>query len=400
MNEVTMPVFSQQSAVNLIIDHLEYLLRRHDCVTVPGIGAIMVRQRAARFDSRNPLVLLPPARELAFNGALVESDGILETSVARRCGISFEAAARMVKEEADSLLHQLRDFGALMLGHLGELTFTQHQTIVFTPSDASEWDFRYYGLRPLYLRNADSVVRASRAGSTDQMFADGGGVPDSPRVAEIAPWTDDDSEESNTANGGLTRKIVGIAASLAVIVTLALFIINPIKIDNEPLKASMAPVGGAVVAVESATPTVDEARDPADEAAVSPADTEDSVDVLPVAEDVVEETRMKIESDKSEPADMVNAAIRAEKTADVPDAPVKTKAVARFSPSDPFCVIVASFPDESQAERYIAENQGKQLGILPQDGKYRVYAATGDTYEAAAAQKALAAAPGAWICRR
>ncbi|MDE5978968.1 MAG: hypothetical protein K2G84_02900, partial [Muribaculaceae bacterium] len=75
--------------MNLVIDHLEYLLRRHDSVTVPGIGALMVRYRPARFDSRNPLVLLPPSRELAFNGALTESDGILENSVARRSGVSF-----------------------------------------------------------------------------------------------------------------------------------------------------------------------------------------------------------------------------------------------------------------------------------------------------------------------
>lgn len=382
--------------MNIIIDHLEYLLRRHDCVTVPGIGAIMVRQRAARFDSRNPLVLLPPARELAFNGALVESDGILETSVARRCGISFEAASRMVREEADSLLHQLRDFGALMLGHLGELTFTRHQTIMFTPSDASEWDFRYYGLRPLYLRNADSVIRASKAGSPEQVPATGDAPSDSNLALEVTPWVDDIPEEATPANGGLTRKIVGIAASLAVIVTLALFFINPIKIDNEPLKASIAPVGDAVVEVESAqTPLDDGELDSSvhDVASLGEA----SVDGVTVAADGVEKAHGVVESGASLPADRVETDVRAEK---VDETQVKAETTVRFNISDPFCVIVASFPDESQAERYLAENRGKQLGVLPQDGKYRIYAATGDTYEAAAAQKALAGTPGAWICRR
>lgn len=382
--------------MNIIIDHLEYLLRRHDCVTVPGIGAIMVRQRAARFDSRNPLVLLPPARELAFNGALVESDGILETSVARRCGISFEAASRMVREEADSLLHQLRDFGALMLGHLGELTFTRHQTIMFTPSDASEWDFRYYGLRPLYLRNADSVIRASKAGSPEQVPATGDAPSDSNLALEVTPWVDDIPEEATPANGGLTRKIVGIAASLAVIVTLALFFINPIKIDNEPLKASIAPVGDAVVEVESAQAPLDDGElDSSLHDVASLGET--SVDGVTVAADGVEKAHGVVESGASLPADRVETDARAEK---VDETQVKAETTVRFNLSDPFCVIVASFPDESQAERYLAENQGKQLGVLPQDGKYRIYAATGDTYEAAAAQKALAGTPGAWICRR
>lgn len=382
--------------MNIIIDHLEYLLRRHDCVTVPGIGAIMVRQRAARFDSRNPLVLLPPARELAFNGALVESDGILETSVARRCGISFEAASRMVREEADSLLHQLRDFGALMLGHLGELTFTRHQTIMFTPSDASEWDFRYYGLRPLYLRNADSVIRASKAGSPEQVPATGDTPSDSKLALEVTPWVDDIPEEATPANGGLTRKIVGIAASLAVIVTLALFFINPIKIDNEPLKASIAPVGDAVVEVESAqTPLDDGELDSSLHDVASLGET--SVDGVTVAADGVEKAHGVVESGPSLHVDRVETDVRAEK---VDETQVKAETTVRFNLSDSFCVIVASFPDESQAERYLAENQGKQLGVLPQDGKYRIYAATGDTYEAAAAQKALAGTPGAWICRR
>ncbi len=61
-------------------------------------------------------------------------------------------------------------------------------------------------------------------------------------------------------------------------------------------------------------------------------------------------------------------------------------------------MIVASFPEESQATRYIAENPGRVLGVLEQDGKYRVYAATGATYEEAAAQKSIS--DGAWICRR
>lgn len=343
--------------MNIIIDHLEYLLCRHDCVIVPGIGALIVRYRPARFDSRNPLVILPPTRELAFNGALIDSDGILENSVARRNGISFEAAGRMVKEEAECLLQQLKTFGSLILGRLGELAYTEYDTILFTPSDVSGWDFRFYGLRPLYLKNADSVV-CSKA----DVSASGGLVSKTQDAKSqspvVSPWAANDYiEEEETARGRsrLTRSIVGVAASLAVIVTLALFIINPIKLANEPVKASMAPVETVV---------------PADDDAMVP--TEENQDV-----DVPEEDQIAGTCNEVKPAVSL-----------------------RFSSTDPFCVIVASFPEDAQAARYISGNPGRQLGVLQQDGKYRVYAATGGTYEEASAQKSIVGSDDAWICRR
>ena len=119
--------------MSIVIDHLEYLLQRHDCVTVPRLGAMMVRYRPARFESADSDILLPPARELAFNGAMTESDGLLEASVARQYGISFEAARRMVEEEISGLLHHLRHLGELHLGRLGQL-----QTTVRCP-----WTYRH-----------------------------------------------------------------------------------------------------------------------------------------------------------------------------------------------------------------------------------------------------------------
>lgn len=363
--------------MNLVIDHLEYLLRRHDCVTVPGIGALMVRYRPARFDSRNPLVLLPPSREVVFNGALTESDGILESSVARRDGISFEVARRIVKEEAESLLHQLRTFGSIVLGRLGELSYTEYDTILFSPADASEWDFRFHGLRPLYLKNADTQVRfGSNSGDNRKEIVKSGNVSEPTLSNTVEPWNGEIQSQEDVQSerrGRFARSIVGVAASLAVIVTLALFFLNPIKVDKEPLKASIAPVENVATEVVSAE--------------------SESVDV--VTEEMVGESNdaviVKV-AECGEDAEAVNVAEE--------ERMPSRKTLLRFDVTDPFCVIVASFPEESQAERYIAENPGRDLGVLQQDGKFRVYVATGKTYEEAASQKNLAGSDGAWICRR
>lgn len=382
---VEVPHINRYRAVNLVIDHLEYLLRRHDCVTVPGIGALMVRYRPARFDSRNPLVLLPPSRELAFNGALTESDGILENSVARRSGVSFEAASRMVKEEVESLLQQLKAFGSIALGRLGELNFSDYGTILFSPFDAAGWDFRNYGLPPLYLKNADDIVRTSSERRVVSAVVPERGIESNSNILSAPePWEDGDRiEQTEGRRGRFAKSVVGIAASLAVIVTVALFLLNPVKVENEPLKASIAPTEAVSFDEETDDRQSGEyiLNEPEPEAESSASLPENGAEVS-VSE--------AVSSNKGESA----------AAGEVLTAASSSKREMRFSESDPYCVIVASFPEESQASRYIAENPGRALGVLQQDGKYRVYAATGATYEEASAQKAVAGSAGAWICRR
>ena len=82
---------------------------------------------------------------------------------------------------------------------------------------------------------------------------------------------------------------------------------------------------------------------------------------------------------------------------------VKTpQSVLRFDENDRYCLVVASLATQEEAERFIARNSKLQLGVLPKDGRYRVYAATGTT--AAGAQSAAAELadryPDAWVCRR
>lgn len=374
--------------MNLVIDHLECLLRRYDCVTVPGIGALMVRYRPARFDSRNPLVLLPPSREIAFNGALVESDGLLENSVARKNGISFEAASRIVKEETESLLEQLKKFGSIVLGRLGELIFSDHETILFYPYKVSGWDFCQYGLRPIYLKNADSTLRTSYVGAEvgyETASAQRATYPDDSLIEE------DNSSRKDETRGRLARNLVGVAASLAVIVTLALFFLNPVKVENEPLKASIAPTEAVGVSDERASEIGVVSSDDTD--AANPGDAGMENDALSEKlavnhDDAVMKTTSEVIAKTEEGSAGHSSTVTA------------SKASVRFNESDPYCVVIASFPTESQAMKYLSENHRKTLGVLHQDGKYRVYAATGASYEEAATQKSKGGESGAWICRR
>ena len=105
--------------MNSIASHVEYLLRKHDCVVLPGLGALLCRYVPASFADEDGVTLNPPGRFMAFNGMLTESDGMLASSVARQSGVTFEAATRSVEAEVAQMRAQLALHGDLQLGRLG-----------------------------------------------------------------------------------------------------------------------------------------------------------------------------------------------------------------------------------------------------------------------------------------
>lgn len=370
--------------MNILAEHIEYLLQRHDCVTLPGIGSFLVRYRPAHFDAADPMLLLPPSREVVFNGELRDSDGLLERSVGRRNGVSFEAARRLVAEEAESLFHQLREFSSLTIGRIGELSVTPHGTISFAPGVISDWDNYYYGLRPVSLAAlAETAAQHTAPTATSRM-----NVLSAPQT-----WQDEEPVETRSRVG---RTLIGVAASLAVIVTLALFFINPIKVSNEPVKASLAPSESVVESSETVSPNSDEVPTADEsEAVMSEMSASSAISASSVASEI--ETPVEVTTFSTSVRESSEAAARKSSEA---AARKSTEAAIHISDNDKYCVIIASFPEEEQARRYVAENSGRHLGVLNRDGKYRVYAATGATYAEAEAAKSRTGFSDAWICRR
>ena len=368
--------FAVIKSMNILAEHIEFLLQRYDCVTLPGIGSFLVRYRPAHFDAADPMLLLPPSREVVFNGELCDSDGLLERSVGRRNGVSFEAARRLVAEEAESLFHQLREFSSLTIGRIAELSVTPHGTISFAPGVTSDWDNYYYGLRPISLAAiAETAAQHAAPSATSRM-----NVLSAPQT-----WREDEPVEPRSRVG---RALLGVAASLAVIVTLALFFINPIKVSNEPVKASLAPSESVIESSETVSLNSDEIS-PADEsdAAMSSTSASSAMSASSVASEI--ETPVEVTTFSTSVRESSEAADRK-----------PSEAAIHISDNDKFCVIIASFPEEGQARRYVAENPGRHLGVLNRDGKYRVYAATGATYAEAEAAKSRTGSSDAWICRR
>ncbi len=193
--------------------HIEYLLRRHDCVIVPGIGAFLASRRPADFDEEKGL-LTPPSRIIGFNASIANNDGMIANSIARRRKIGFEEASEIVLD-ATTLLRQTLGEGELVrIGRIGSLTQEPDGRMTFQPAPLVQ-----PGMMSLAVR---------------------------PTLAEIM----EDEQPSITENENrdpafwyfkIRKSTVGIAAACMLIAAIAVTLIFPHELGINIDKASIFP---------------------------------------------------------------------------------------------------------------------------------------------------------------
>lgn len=319
-----------------LCEHTAYLIARHDCVVLPGWGALIAMQTGSVIDHDNGSIT-PPMRRLTFNGMISHNDGMLASSVARREGISYEAANVIVANDIDALRRQYQTAGTVTLQQIGRFD-NNDGSMVFTPADESAANARYHSLKPA------------------QLF----------KQPETETAADDKKHNDNIVYIPLSRNIFKIAASLMLMISLAMLAWTSIPLERQPDAASLAPKTTRIEHVMPKQPST----------AVAVMSQTDTVAPTP---------------DENTPEPVAD-------TVTHPDAP-------RFDETDSYCLIIASLPNKSDADKYIAcSNETTPLGILEQDGRFRVYIATGATQSQAMAQLDVngigSRHPEAWTCRR
>ena len=151
--------------------HIEYLLRHHDCVILPGIGAFLRTHSYAVCDDKG--TVRAPRMQICFNSSITSSDGLLSHSLARRNKISFEEAAAMVNTVAEDCRNALLNDRELTIGHLGTLSMDSEQRICFTPYPQLYNDI-WTARVPHDLRTAANKGSAGRNEMTDTSAFDSG----------------------------------------------------------------------------------------------------------------------------------------------------------------------------------------------------------------------------------
>lgn len=134
--------------------HIATLLRRHDCVIVPGVGAFVSTRIGAQVSDG---LLTPPHRSLSFNPALVHDDGLLAASFARRMKISFEQARERVGAEAALIRRRLAAEGAVSIGRVGTLQNLRGGRVEFRPDPL--WTLTLHAISAAEPAPAFEVVR-------------------------------------------------------------------------------------------------------------------------------------------------------------------------------------------------------------------------------------------------
>lgn len=344
--------------MNSVAAHMEYLLREHNCVVLPGLGAFICNYEPAHFDADNGNRLCPPGRRLAFNELIDNNDGLVASSISRRHGISFDAACRVISDEVGRIRRALSDAGSLRFGRLGTLTVTGSGHIAFEPAPYAGINGYMFGLQPLRLNPVAHDTHTAIS------------APSAPTSAPLA-------KEHHRRRISVRTVAMSVAASLAVLLTVGMLLVPPIRTSQPTQTASIAPVPTETAVFEPTMVSI-------------PMPKEMPATVAPATDAMQDATVSETQVAKLPP--VVAAHPVSAKSATQPQ--------PRFNADDQFCVIVASFPTRSQAESFIAAHSGKQLGILEKDAKFRVYGATGTTYNMANTQKQLTGQKDAWVCRR
>lgn len=331
--------------MNHVIRHIEYLVHRHDCVVLPKWGAFIAGYQPACYDDALGL-MYPPTRELSFSASVDYNDGLLASSIARKEGLPFVQAQRIVEEELSSMKHQLSLDGELSLGKVGRFIRQDEVSVIFEPAKKQAHigsaGFEAFTIKPLLNKVREEAINAGRIE-----------VPRRGRLSRI----------------GL--RAVKAAAAVALAVGISVALLRPSFNRNDDM-ASIAPVMSQKSSQTSFVPALEEGK------------------TLNIR--VPEESR-EIVKPQPERIEVAPAAV---------EMPRNDKATVRMNASDRYCLVVASLPSRALAEKFVSENKGASLGILDIDGKYRVYAATGNTINEALKCKDVAEIGGrfadAWVC--
>lgn len=242
--------------------HIEYLLLRHDCVVVPGVGAFINERKAARHDSVSG-EWLPMSREVRFNSSLSHDDGLLAHSYARKERVGFEEGRELMRRAVCRLQEALQTDGEVTLGNLGILARNGGAT-VFTPQFRDGMSARIlgYGAAPLVKRKPEAKPKATETVVEEERITlpreNGGRNFNTERNYYIA----------------INKMFAKIAACVAAVLIVALSVSLPAGDNARIDKASVVPVDRLT---EQAAPGA-----PAAETVVTPAEVA-PVEVAPDA---------------------------------------------------------------------------------------------------------------------
>ena len=337
--------------MNVVLRHIDFLLSRYDCVIIPGFGAFIAFFQPARYDQGSDSIT-PPGRRFFFNQELTDSDGFLAHSVAKGLSISYAAAVRKISDTVSLIKRELANSGEFTFGNIGRVELTLHGKILFTP-------FNHDRITALsgwlgQITKTDFVKSTQTANPQ----------PKAP-VVKIEKYS--------------FKNFVRSAAGAAAAILIALVVSTPLSVNETTFTASTVPPVSVAKSAPSPSKNFKEKN---------------------MAQSEVPKTIIVAKDDNHTTTD--TASVSSPETVQIrpvepfvkpseKDLRISNTAVAelRMNEEDEYVLVVASLTTRSDAALFIAnhaEKTGLDLQITESDGRFRVYAATGETFKDASAQ--------------
>lgn len=183
-------------------EHIEYLILHHDCVIIPGWGALVAYYSDASYNSSTQIIN-KPVRKLGFNPSVSHNDGLLAHSIVRREGMTYDQAVRFIDQNVSSYKRQLTSGRELNMGRLGYFKSDASNHVDFVPFSFEMSKDQYYGLCNLPFARLEHIKRDNNAGKAI--------------IVEGNWWA---------------RKSLKTAASIAVLLVLTILLSTPIMVNR------------------------------------------------------------------------------------------------------------------------------------------------------------------------
>lgn len=373
--------------VNVVLQHIEFLLSTHPCVIVPGLGAFIASDKEAAYNFETGQYDAP-GRQYAFNASLDVSDGLLVMSVARSMNVEYENAQKIVSDTVNEIKNELYREGEFSFGRIGRLEISENGTLRFV---TFEDDF----LTPFagWLPSVDVNIFTRK-------------LRKKKNIITVTPYSEQEHKSHRL------RNFVRTAAGAVAAILIAIVVSTPITFKNSYTASTVPSVTAPRQAQAPMTPQKKIEKGNAEKTGQTPG----AKKKLP---DNSEINLKKSESVDKKDKKETKPIQKKEKNNVLPKPELKPKdnkefkeqnvsePLPRFNYDDSFIVVVASLATRDDAEKFILDYARKldyPLGIEPAGDKYRIYAATapsgGQAMREAQSPHITKHFKGAWVTTR
>lgn len=211
--------------MNLLSQHIEYLLIKKDCVILPDFGAFIVSHHSAEINEESGFIT-PPYKSISFNPEVTNDDGLLAHSIARKYKLNFEESRQKMERLINELNLQLAEKGEFMIGNIGLIKLNEIGKPIFEPYMNRN--------RREFILGQPNVSIVSQNVDT---IASIGDIPTNRETIYI-----DSINRKKYYYIRLPKTMVRIAAVIAIVVTGCLMFALPVSDSNTTFHPSMASV--------------------------------------------------------------------------------------------------------------------------------------------------------------